>query len=211
MKRSGPRRGRDAPSGTVAVGGGHLRTSPGRGVHDPDRRVAGGVEVADHRHELVTGESPKVDLDVRRAMPHHIDTSRVQWRGNAEPDVGTERLGDRSELRRTNLPAHSSDDLADQMAVGIGVIGVAGARFPPGLRRRQRPGHPIPLPEIRIGQRLADRRYTRPVAQGLAERDHVFAGAHDSGQTETTGSSRPMRPWSTRRRARRATNALPTE
>lgn len=49
------------------------------------------------------------------------------------------------------------------------MVHVAGSRFPPRVGERQRSGHPIPVPEVGIGQRRADGGDPRPVAEGLPQ------------------------------------------
>ena len=113
----------------------------------------------------------------------------------------------RAEPVSAGFPADPADNLADQMAVGVGVVGVAGSRLPPRVGRRQRTGHPVPIPQVVVGQRLADGRHPGPVAQGMAQRRLALPPTANSGHTESIGSSRPMRPASTSCRASRPTRA----
>src|ERR1035437_8773566 len=46
----------------MTVGGRNLRTTPCRRVDHPHRRVAGGVEITEHRHQRITGQVREVDI-----------------------------------------------------------------------------------------------------------------------------------------------------
>ncbi len=60
--------------------------------------------------------------------------------------VGPERRRHLRQSVPTRLAADPAHHLADEMAIGIGVVGVAGARFPPGLEWRPAPRSSAPNP-----------------------------------------------------------------
>ena len=93
------------------------------------------------------------------------------------PDVhiGVERACQRSQPATAGLTAHPSHDLADQVAVGVGVVGVARPGLPPRRGGGERRRHPVPVPQVVVGQRFAQRRHPGPVAERVPQRRLLLA------------------------------------
>ena len=97
----------------------------------------------------------------------------------------------RGEPVAARLAAHASHHLADEMAVGVGVIGVARPGLPPRLGGGQRAGHRAPVPQVVVGQRRADGRHPCPVAQRVAQRRPLLAAG---GELRPDGGDRVVEP-----------------
>ena len=63
----------------------------------------------------------------------------------------------------------AADRLTDQVAVGVGVVGVPGARLPPRGGGGQRVGHGRPVGEVGVDEGPADGRDAGPVAERVAD------------------------------------------
>ena len=101
--------------------------------------------------------------------------------------VGPEGAGDGGEPAPAGLAAHPADHLADQVPVGVRVVGVPGAGLPPRVGRGQRGGHPPPVPQVLVGQRLADGRHRGTVAQRVAQRRPLLAAGGELGPDGRNG------------------------
>ena len=76
-------------------------------------------------------------------------------------------LGEEGAERAAADPAH---DLADQVAVGDGVVAVGGSGLPEGLLGGERFGHRVPGPHLFPGQRGVQRRQAGLVGEQEANR-----------------------------------------
>lgn len=69
------------------------------------------------------------------------------------------------------------DELADEVAEGVGVVSEPLAGHPPRLGRGEGGRHPLPVEQVLVGEHLADRRDARPVAEGMGDgRPRLAAG-----------------------------------
>ena len=105
-------------------------------------------------------------------------TSAHRWCslvGETEPEVRVELVRERPEARARTVAGEASDHLADEEAVGVGVVGVPRPGHPPGIGGGEGRSHAVPVPEVLVGQRLVDRRHGALVAERLTKRDLVLA------------------------------------
>ena len=118
-------------------------------------------------------------------------------RGQPDPELETERLGDLVVPERAEaLAGDAPHDFADEVAVGDRVVAVRGARLPVGLLHLDRVDDRIPGEHLFGGERRVDGGETRLVAQEPAHRDVLLARL-----PRTRASTSPP---AHRRRARRA-------
>ena len=194
------------------VRGRHLGRAPRRRVHDPHRRVARGVEVAEQDHQFVTGvwRGPPAGC---AADDHTTSAQRAcSSAGSPHHTSAPNCPAERAQAKPGSSPVTSTDRLAHQVAVRVGVVGVAAPRDPPRLRGRQCRSHGPPVPEVLVRQRPSDRRHAGPMAESVPDGGPVLAVGGEL-RPDRCGWDRPVRPSaaSTSCRRSRATKAFPTE
>ena len=98
--------------------------------------------------------------------------------GEAYMKIGTKRLGDIFTEELTDGLARSpTNDFAHEEPIGHRVIAMLFAGRPPGLGRRKRHAHSIPVIKCFRGQRFADGRKSYLMTEQPADRDVLFSGS----------------------------------
>lgn len=83
--------------------------------------------------------------------------------------IGRERFREAAQPGTRQLAGHPTNDLAHEMTVRVGVVDVPRTGFEPRVGGGKCVGHPLPVPEIVVGESLADRRHTGAVAERFAD------------------------------------------
>ena len=96
----------------------------------------------------------QTDVEVRAEALRHLF-----------PEKGTEALA-----------AHPPDELAEQVAMGHGLVSAAGARLPPGRLGGEQPGAFVPVVERFQGDRRFESRQPGHVAEQITHGQLLFAG-----------------------------------
>jgi hypothetical protein len=95
--------------------------------------------------------------------------------GQPDPEVQPERAGDLLAKNSPRLRRDPSDDLADEPAVGDGVVAVLGAGLPQRARCRRAPRDGVPVEHLLVGEAGLGVDQPRLVAQQPRHRDLLLA------------------------------------
>jgi len=206
------RAGRSGPpgGGGMGVGGGHLCGAPRCGVDDPHRRVAGRIEVA---RRTISSSPERASASMSGGAPGSAQRTSAHrtcsvWAGRTTRRRRAPRRGSAAGCRESPVsaaPAHRPG------AVGVGVVGVARPRLPPGFRGGQRAGHGRPVPEVVVGQWPADGRDAGPVAQRVPDGGVGLARGGELGPHRRHRVVESQPALVDELQEEEATNALPTE
>lgn len=95
--------------------------------------------------------------------------------------IGRERFREAAQPGTRQLAGHPTNDLAHEMTVRVGVVDVPRTGFEPRVGGGKCVGHPLPVPEIVVGESLADRRHTGAVAERFADGGALLAAGGELG------------------------------